>query len=166
MNQNTILDVRERDEFNAEHIENAILCPLSDFQHLAPGILNSIQGQNVTLMCRSGKRAELALGLIQKMGYEDKIKPQVFQGGMLQWKSEGKPIISQKSFHLPIMRQVQLSAGIMILGSTAMIAFGYTNFLYLNAFVGIGIGIAGLTGYCGLADFMNLMPWNRNSKKA
>ena len=31
-----ILDVREREEFEAEHISNSISCPLSQFDFMAP----------------------------------------------------------------------------------------------------------------------------------
>ena len=36
-----ILDVREKEEFEAEHIPESISCPLSQFDMLVPGILKN-----------------------------------------------------------------------------------------------------------------------------
>lgn len=159
-----IIDVREKDEFEAEHIENSIHVPLSKFSLLAPGILNQLKTQNVLIMCRSGKRAKLAETQISQLGYSDKISAAIFEGGILRWKELGRPTLIRKKGHLPIMRQVQLTAGSLILISSALAALLSPKFLYATAFIGMGLTIAGATGFCGMANLLALMPWNKTSQ--
>ncbi|MBC7690230.1 MAG: rhodanese-like domain-containing protein [Methylotenera sp.] len=64
----TIVDVREKDEFEAEHIENSVHIPLSEFQTRAPALLKQFVDQDVILMCLSGKRSRLALDEAKVLG--------------------------------------------------------------------------------------------------
>ncbi len=41
------IDVRERDEFDAEHVEHSINLPLSEFARVAPGVLRQLEGKSV-----------------------------------------------------------------------------------------------------------------------
>lgn len=158
-----IIDVREKDEFEAEHIEHSIHVPLSNFLSVAPGILNHLTERKIILMCRSGNRARLALNQIQQLGYNDKISAQVYEGGILEWKKQGKPTIQNKATHFPIMRQVQLVAGSMVLITTILGVLINPWFLAITAFFGTGLTIAGLTGFCGMAHLLALLPWNQTS---
>ncbi len=157
----TIIDVRERDEFEAEHIDGSIFVPLSDFARLAPGVLSNIKNTDVTIICRSGKRAQLAKEMIQILGYEDKIKASVYEGGILKWKADGKPTIVHRKYHLPIMRQVQLIVGLGILLTGSASYFIDTRFLFVTLFFGAGLTLAGSTGFCGMAILLSKMPWNK-----
>ena len=38
--------------------------------------------------------------------------------------------------------------------------------LGLSAFVGAGLMFAGISGWCGMAKLLALMPWNRTVRKA
>ncbi|KAE9854486.1 DUF2892 domain-containing protein, partial [Escherichia coli] len=43
---------------------------------------------------------------------------------------------------------------------------GYTlsgGFFLLSGFVGAGLLFAGLTGFCGMARLLKIMPWNRRT---
>jgi rhodanese-related sulfurtransferase len=86
-----ILDVREADEFNAEHIPNSIHIPLSDFDRKAPAILNGLAGQEILLMCRSGKRAKIAAERISVIAPASAPSVKVYEGGILEWKTKGNP---------------------------------------------------------------------------
>lgn len=158
-----IIDVREKDEFEAEHIEFSIHVPLSQFALVAPGVLNQLTEKNVVIMCRAGSRAKIAETQIAQMGYSDKIKTSVFEGGILRWKELGKPTIIAKAGHLPLLRQVQLTAGSMILVSVALAVAVNTNFLYATVFIGGGLTLAGATGFCGMSNLLAIMPWNRRN---
>ena len=37
------------------------------------------------------------------------------------------------------------------------------GFFALSAFVGAGLMFAGVTGWCGMAHLLRVMPWNRRS---
>jgi len=112
-------------------------------------------------MCRSGARAKLAYEGIQRLGFGDKVALTVFDGGILEWKKQGKPTTVRKRGHLPIMRQVQLAAGLMILASVAAGFWLAPAFFGVTVFVGAGLTVAGSTGFCGMANLLALMPWNK-----
>jgi len=155
-----ILDVRERDEFDAEHIENSINVPLSHFASTAPGVLNQLKQRNVTVMCRGGNRAKLAMEQIRQLGFADKVDAKVYDGGIMAWKSRGLPTIAKRRHHLPILRQVQLVAGALVLTGIGLGVFLNPLFLGISAFVGAGLMVAGATGFCGMAILLGKMPWN------
>jgi rhodanese-related sulfurtransferase len=156
-----IMDVRERDEFEAEHVEHSINVPLSHFAVVAPGVLNQLRERDVLILCRSGNRARLAAEQVRQMGYSDKVTARVLEGGIVEWKRQGKPTVQRQKRHLPLMRQVQLVAGSAVLTSTLLGAFLNPWFLALAAFFGAGLIFAGATGFCGLAMLLDRMPWNR-----
>ncbi|WP_407701509.1 YgaP family membrane protein [Tsuneonella amylolytica] len=61
------------------------------------------------------------------------------------------------------MRQGQIAAGVMIL---AGVLLGFTvgpAWFGLSAFVGAGLTFAGVSGWCGMAHLLALMPWNRRA---
>ena len=66
----------------------------------------------------------------------------VYEGGMIQWKAQGKPVNGKGSV-FPIMRQVQIVASSMIF--IAFLASRYIahDFVYLALFVGFGLALAG-----------------------
>ncbi len=155
-----IIDVRERDEFEAEHVEGAILVPLSQFAFLAPGVLNALSDRKVVLFCRSGNRANLALNQISQLGYGD-IEARVYEGGLLSWKKEGKKTIARQNNHLPIMRQVQIVAGSGVFLFALLGALVAPLWSFGAAFFGAGLVLAGTTGFCGMAELLARLPWNR-----
>jgi rhodanese-related sulfurtransferase len=155
-----ILDVREQDEFAAEHIPGSIWVPLSHFVQSAPGVLQSIIGRRVLLMCRSGNRAELALAQIEQLGFGGQISAEVYAGGILEWIRRGKPVVIRSAARLPIMRQVQLIAGLGVLISMLLGFYLDCRIAWVAAFIGAGLSVSGLTGFCGLARLLAVMPWN------
>jgi len=156
-----ILDVREQDEFEAEYIPGSIWVPLSQFAHTAPGVLQSFLGRNILLMCRSGNRANLALQQITQLGFGGQVSAEVYKGGILEWAKQGKPVVICRTAHLPIMRQVQITAGLLVLLSV-LLSFGVDQRIaWVAAFIGAGLTFAGITGFCGLAKLLALMPWNK-----
>ncbi|OCQ93655.1 rhodanese-like domain-containing protein [Limnothrix sp. PR1529] len=82
----TLIDVREVQEFEAEHIAGAVLQPLSQLN----GIAWSAESETVVLYCRSGRRsAEGGQRLLR-----DRNLPLVhLKGGILAWKAAGYPTV-------------------------------------------------------------------------
>lgn len=73
------------------------------------------------------------------------------------------PVVEDKSQPLPLMRQVQIAAGsLILLGVVLGYAVGSAFFL-LSGFVGAGLILAGVTGFCGMARLLDKMPWNRRT---
>lgn len=156
-----ILDVRERDEYKAEHVENSINVPLSELPLSAPGILSNLAGKNVLLMCLSGKRARMAKDQIAALGLGANCKLEIYEGGLSGWKKSGLTTVGGKRGHLPIMRQVLLAAGSLVLIFSAMGFFVSTKWFFGAAFVGGGLVFAGATGFCLMGELLSRMPWNR-----
>ncbi|MEI6729885.1 MAG: DUF2892 domain-containing protein, partial [Pseudomonadota bacterium] len=82
------------------------------------------------------------------------------EGGILAWAASGSEVKSSGSFFLPLDRQVQLSVGLSLLVFSLFGYFVSQVFFVLTGFIGLGLAIAGLTGYCGLAKILAKMPWN------
>jgi aminomethyltransferase len=62
---------------------------------------------------------------------------------------------------IPIIRQVMIASGIMIILSV-ILGFYVNQWWYaLAAFVGGGLLFAGVTGICGMATLLSYLPWNR-----
>lgn len=158
-----ILDVREKEEFEAEFIPDSISCPLSQFDLLAPGILKNIKDSDVIIMCRSGNRAKMAMNELKKLDLNQH-KFTVYEGGIQKWKTEGKDVVGKGSV-FPIMRQVQIVASSMIFIAFIASKFIAYEFVYLALFVGFGLALAGYTGICPMVFILQKMPWN-NKKMA
>lgn len=62
---------------------------------------------------------------------------------------------------MPVMRQVQIAAGSLVVLGLALGWWVWPGFLGLSAFVGCGLIFAGATGWCGMARLLGAMPWNR-----
>ena len=59
------------------------------------------------------------------------------------------------------MRQVQIAAGSLVLLGLILSQTVAPAWILLCWFVGAGLTFAGLSGFCGMARLLALMPWNR-----
>ncbi|MDH3663098.1 MAG: DUF2892 domain-containing protein [Alphaproteobacteria bacterium] len=59
------------------------------------------------------------------------------------------------------MRQVQIGAGALVVLGVLLTVMVSPWFMLLSGFVGAGLMLAGITGYCGMTDLLARMPWNR-----
>lgn len=84
-----IVDVRERHEYQVEHIDGAHLLPLSEFD---PAKLPSVpEGKRLLLHCRSANRCGIAAAQLLDSGYKGEINR--LAGGMLAWVAAGAPVV-------------------------------------------------------------------------
>lgn len=81
-----LVDVREVDEFAAEHIAGAINMPLSSFQ---PSELPDAGGKQIVLQCAGGKRSGMAL---DKCSVAQAAVDTHLAGGIGAWKAAGLPV--------------------------------------------------------------------------
>lgn len=154
----TLVDVREADEHARERIPGARNLPLS---RLEEAELAVHQGKPVLFHCRSGARtAGNADRLAAKAGL---CEAYVVEGGLDAWKRAGLPVAEDRRQPLELMRQVQIAAGSMVVLGVLLGAFVTPGFYILSAFVGAGLVFAGVTGTCGLAQVLRMMPWNRRA---
>ena len=156
----TILDVREKVEFDKEHIEGSINLPLSSINQNGAAILKGLKPGNITIMCRSGMRAKMALDTIQSMDFADH-KFSVYSGGIIKWKSQGRATIKKplcETFN--VNRQVHLVALIILL--TGLLGQQYLSPLkFLPYLVCFGLALDAFTGFCPMRFFLKFAPWNK-----
>ena len=159
--QQVIVDVREADEFKNERVPGSIHLPLSQLDWVAPGVMVPLKHCAIVLMCRSGNRAKLALERLMALKLIEPSRAEVFQGGILEWKKQGRLVEGEAALVLPLMRQVQLVAGLIIVVGSVLTILVNPNWIYLPLFVGVGLAFAGFSGFCGMALLLQRMPWNR-----
>jgi len=86
----------------------------------------------------------------------------VLENGLNGWKGAGLPLSGpDASRPLPLMRQVQLVAGLLVLAGVTLGFLVAPPWFGLAAFVGAGLSFAGASGWCGMARLLAVMPWNR-----
>jgi rhodanese-related sulfurtransferase len=157
----TLVDVREPDEHARERIPGARNLPLSRLEEIEQVVP---PGRPVLFHCRSGARTrDNAARLAAKAGLR---AAYVVEGGLDAWKRAGLPVTEDRRQPLELMRQVQIAAGSMVVLSILLGALVSPWFYGLAGFVGAGLVFAGVTGTCGLARVLRLMPWNRPAPTA
>ncbi len=152
-----LVDLREPDEYRAQRIAQAHLRPLSVLPLMPAPLPKEAENAQVVFFCRSGTRTKANEALLDSLAPG---RARILEGGLLAWKEAGLPVIEEKR-PWPIMRQVQVAAGGLVLLSLALASVAPV-FLWLTAFVGAGLVFAGVSGFCGLARLLALMPWNRD----
>jgi rhodanese-related sulfurtransferase len=152
----TLVDIREPDEHARTRIPGARNLPLS---RLEDAELALQDGRPVLFHCRSGARTGGASQrLAAKAGH---CEAYVVEGGLDAWKRAGLPVAEDRRQPLEMMRQVQIAAGSMVMLGVVLGLLVAPGFILLSGFVGAGLVFAGVSGSCGLAALLRLMPWNR-----
>lgn len=82
-----LIDVREPDEFAAQRIPGALLCPLSTFD---PSMLPGDEPRRVVFQCGSGKRSATAARARVAAGAQSSAH---LAGGIGAWIAAGLPVI-------------------------------------------------------------------------
>ena len=83
------------------------------------------------------------------------------EGGLDAWRKAGLTVALDRSQPIDIQRQVQIGAGSLVVLGVVLGVLVHPGFLALAGFVGAGLVFAGVTGFCGMAKLLAVMPWNR-----
>ncbi len=113
---------------------------------------------DVIFTCRTGMRTG---GACDRLAARVAGEAFVLDGGMAAWEKAGLPVETNPQAPLEIMRQVQIAAGSLVLAGVVLGFLVAPAWFGLSAFVGAGLTFAGITGFCGMARLLMLMPWNR-----
>ncbi|MCS5705675.1 rhodanese-like domain-containing protein [Synechococcus sp. FGCU-3] len=148
-----VIDVREPMEYGTGHIAGSMNVPLSRL-HQA----DLPQGPLV-LVCQSGNRSAKGVQTLLQQGHPHPITD--LQGGIPTWQQAGLPMRKLKNAPLPLMRQVQIAAGSLILLGLILSNTVAPAWIILTWFVGAGLTFAGISGFCGMARLLAVMPWNK-----
>ena len=149
-----LVDIRDADEHAREHIPGARHLPLSE---ITKGKI-PLQAKAIVYHCKSGARTK---GNAQALCDAAECEAYVVEGGLDAWRKAGLPVRVDTKQPLPLNRQVQIGAGTLVLAG-AILGYAVSPWFYLvPAFVGAGLLQAGITGWCGMANLLQLLPWNR-----
>lgn len=151
----TLVDVRTNKENKSLRIEQAINIPLSALEEKKKELEKY---DTVFVHCRTGGRSEKACHVLNELGLSNVIN---VTGGILEWEEAGFDLARSNHFHLSILRQVHIIAGLMVLIGSVLAYFVQLEWVLLSGFVGLGLFIAGLTGWCGMGELLARMPWNK-----
>ncbi|MGV3553653.1 MAG: rhodanese family protein [Croceibacterium sp.] len=147
-----LVDIRNPDEFARARVPGAENRPVDR--------LTRVHGEApVIFLCRSGMRTAAnadRLAACCGEGY-------LLEGGLEGWRQAGLPVEEDRKAPLEIMRQVQITAGSLVLIGVLLGFLVAPAWFGLSAFVGAGLVFAGTTGWCGMANLLALMPWNRRA---
>jgi len=150
-----LIDVRESDEYIKEHVPEAHLVPLSGFN---PEDFPKEHDKIAIFHCMSGKRTEASASRILSTGFREVYQ---LEGGLKAWREAGLAVNENKHAPISIMRQVQITAGSLVVLGIILAALVNPWFVLLSLFVGAGLTQAGITGNCTMATILARMPWNK-----
>lgn len=151
-----LIDVREPVEYSAAHIVEAKNIPLGQLPSHLP---IDCGGKKLVFHCRSGGRSQQACQVFAKNHPDAPVFN--LDGGLLSWETNGLDVLRSGKDVLPLDRQVQLTIGLLLIAFSVLSYFISPTFIILLGLLGVGLSIAGVTGYCGLAILMAKMPWNQ-----
>jgi len=157
-----LIDVRTPAEFESIHAEGARNLPLDKLSADAVCRVAGTRDGKIYVICHSGMRATKACEQLKAAGIDNVV---CVEGGTQAWEQAGLPVVRGTRKVLPIIRQVHICAGSLVLaGVVIAAATGNPWWTLLSGFVGAGLVFAGATGACGMAMLLAKMPWNQGSK--
>lgn len=153
-----ICDIREADEYNREHIIGAKSFPLSNLQ--MDKVNDIAKSKKLIFHCQSGNRTKMNESIFKNIDCDEIM---ILCDGLNAWKKQGCAIAKNNNVPLPLMRQVQIIAGFLIVLGVFLSYTASKYFVLLSGFVGLGLLVAGVTGFCGMANLLMQLPYNKNN---
>jgi rhodanese-related sulfurtransferase len=146
-----LIDIRSADEFNRLRIPGSENRPIDALGRVG-------DAPAVVYHCRSGMRTTANAS---RLAQASDCPAYLLEGGLDAWRTAGLPVAENRKAPLEILRQVQITAGALVVLGVVLGFLLSPAFLGLSAFVGAGLVFAGSTGWCGMAKLLAAMPWNR-----
>ena len=84
-----VLDVRDKKEFEAGHIVDAVNIPHGSLETRIDE-LNKHKDRPIVIICRMGQHAGSAGTLLRKKGFENVTR---LTGGMTEWRNQSLPVV-------------------------------------------------------------------------
>lgn len=155
-NEVVVIDIRNQDEYKREHILGAHNIPLGNIDREKVGGI--AKEKKVVFHCQSGNRTRQHQKQLLDLGINEVY---ILEKGINDWKSNNGELKVDKKSPFPIMRQVQIIIGFMVILGIILSYFVSPYFNLLSGFFGLGLLFAGITGTCGLANMLMLLPFNQ-----
>ena len=151
------VDVRSASEYAAGHVPGAINIPMEQIEARLDDLSPDCP---IVLICHSGGRARLTAALLEPC----RTDVTVLDGGTSAWVGAGFPVVVNAATRWGLERQVRLVAGLLVVIGAVLALTVNPHWVYLLAFVGLGLAFAGLTNICAMASLLCKMPWNRSRR--
>lgn len=148
-----LVDIRAADEHARARIPGAENRPVDTLGRIG-------NAPAVVYHCRSGMRTGTNAALLAAAS---DCPAYLLEGGLDAWRAAGLPVVEDRKAPMEIMRQVQITAGALVVLGVVLGLMVQPAFFGLAAFVGAGLVFAGTTGWCGMAKLLAMMPWNRRA---
>ena len=148
-----LIDIRSPDEHAREHVPGSLNVPLDRLSSTSP------RGNVLIFHCRSGMRTGQAAASLAEAASGRECY--ILEGGISAWGNAGLPVEKLGGAPIEMQRQVMLAAGSLVLVGTILSLLVAQPWIWLAVFAGAGLTFAGVTGFCGMARLLALMPWNR-----
>lgn len=143
-------------EYKEKHIEGVRSVPLDQLEEHLAEFKNK---QVIYIHCRSGARGRKAIDVLHARNITAKLIN--VEGGILAWEEAKLPVNKLETKKLPLMRQILLTAGALVLTCNMLGFFINPKFFIGSTLIGAGLTFSGITGWCGLALLLSKMPWNK-----
>lgn len=150
-----VVDVRTAAENRAVRIDEVINVPM---ESVADKFKAYADEKVVYVMCNSGNRSKMVCEDLALHGMSQLVN---VEGGIQAWIQAGFPVIRTKRWAMPMMQQVMVIAGSLVLLGGLGSQFIHSNWVWLACGVGAGLTYAGLSGNCYMTKALALMPWNK-----
>ncbi|MFN9643872.1 MAG: rhodanese-like domain-containing protein [Cyanobacteriota bacterium] len=154
--QATVIDVREPMEYASGHIAGSLNVPLGRL------VDATLPEGPLVLVCQSGSRSVKGMEQLRRRGHPHPVAD--LEGGLPSWEQGGLPMRKRKGAPLPLTRQVQIAAGVLVLAGLTLSQWVAPSWIVLSWFAGAGLVFAGFSGFCGLTRLLTLMPWNQERR--
>ena len=149
-----VIDVRTTSEFRSGHIPGSINIPMDEVESRLEDVP---KGRPVLMVCQSGRRSELVRDQIR--GKLDQLS--CIDGGFVEWVKSGLPVVRSTKTRMALDRQAMIGASVIVLTSVALGTFISPAWYFLALLPGVGLMLAGTTGFCLMGIILSTMPWNK-----
>lgn len=150
-----VVDVREGPEFAAARLPGSELVPLGQVARDAAGWDRNLP---LVLVCRSGQRSSQARERLIALGFRSVA---CLRGGLGAWEAAGLPVERAARVPWSLERQVRIAAGVLVAAGVGLGFLVHSAFFALSGAVGVGLAVAGITDWCGMALLLARAPWNQ-----
>ncbi|MCU0962685.1 MAG: rhodanese-like domain-containing protein [Pirellulaceae bacterium] len=152
-----LLDVRTPLEFREVHVTGARNVPLDQLDVARLIAERSDPAAPLYVICRSGARGSQACEKFLAAGHANVVN---VEGGTMACDRAGLPVTRGKAA-FSLQRQVQITAGSVVLLGSLLAIFIHPYWAILAAAVGAGLIYTGVTDSCMLGMLLARMPWNQ-----
>ncbi len=142
-------------EYKEKHISGVRSVPLDEIEQHVQEFKDK---KTIYIHCRSGRRGMTAVEKLVALGVTAELVN--VEGGIVAWEEAGYGV-TKLSSRLSLMRQTFIAAGVLIVFAHILAVLGSPLWLVLSGAVGVGLFVAGLTGWCGMTMLLATMPWNK-----